>query len=32
MGIKTKSCQGTTPENNEIKIKRKAEEIMNQLV
>ena len=32
MGIKTKPCQGTTTESNEIKIKRKAKEIMNQLI
>ena len=32
MGIKTKPCQETTTESNEIKIKRKAKEIMNQLI
>ena len=32
MGIKTKPCQGTTTESNEIKIKRKAKEIMSQLI
>ena len=32
MGIKTKPCQGTTTESNEIKIKRKSKKIMNQLI
>ena len=32
MRIKTKSCQGTTTESNEIKIKRKAKEVINQLI
>ena len=32
MGIKTEPFQGTTTESNEIKIKRKATEIMNQLI
>ena len=32
MRIKTKPCQGTTTESNEIKIKRRAKELMNQLI
>ena len=32
MGIKTKPCQGNTKKSNEINIKRKAREIMNQLI
>ena len=32
MGIKTKPYQGTTTESNEIKIKRKAKKIINQLI
>ena len=32
MGIKTKPCEGTTTESNEIKIKWKAKEVINQLI